>query len=86
MSTDDDIQYMTAAVERAMLSRPEPGPPKPKVGAILVKDSKEMGKAHRGEIELGQHAEYGLLEKKLASDDVTDGIRTKVSADSVFFG
>src|SRR5580700_8003167 len=64
---------MTAAIERAKLSRQEAGPPKPKVGAVLVNDGKELGRAHRGELALGDHAEFGLLEKKLAHDEVAGG-------------
>ncbi len=73
MITDDDIQYICKAVDRARLSRPESGRPRPKVGAVLVKGGKELGSAHRGELELGDHAEFGLLEGKLAHDDVTGG-------------
>jgi len=41
---------------------------------VLVKDGKELGRSHRGELEPGQHAEFGLLERKLRHDDVTGGI------------
>ncbi len=73
MTTDSDIGFMTAAIERAKLSRQEAGPPKPKVGAVLVNDGKELGTAHRGDLEPGDHAEFGLLDKKLAHDNVAGG-------------
>lgn len=74
MITDDDIQYIKGAIERAKLSQQEGGPPRPLVGAVLVKDGKELGRSHRGELEPGQHAEFGLLERRLRHDDVTGGI------------
>lgn len=64
---------MTAAIERAKLSRHEAGPPRPKVGALLVNGGKELGSAHRGELALGDHAEFDLLEGKLAHDKVAGG-------------
>jgi pyrimidine deaminase RibD-like protein len=70
MALDSDLPFMTAAIEVARLSRQEAGPPRPKVAAILVMDGKELGKAFRGETGSGDHAEYGLLEKKLAHDNV----------------
>ncbi len=73
MVTDSDIPFMIAAIERAKLSRQEAGPPRPKVGAVLVANGKELGKAHRGDLELGEHAEFGLLERKLAHDEVAGG-------------
>ncbi|MGA2736375.1 MAG: hypothetical protein ABSG65_02870 [Bryobacteraceae bacterium] len=72
--TEDEIGYIRTAIDRAMLSRSESGPPRPKVGAVLVKTGKEMGTAFRGELELGDHAEFGLLERKLKHDDVSGGI------------
>jgi pyrimidine deaminase RibD-like protein len=73
LTTDSDIAFMTAAIERAKLSRHEDGPPRPKVGAVLVNEGKELGSAHRGELALGDHAEFGLLDKKLTHDKVAGG-------------
>jgi len=36
----------------------------PRVGAVLVRGSKIIGAAHRGEVDAGDHAEFVLLEKK----------------------
>jgi pyrimidine deaminase RibD-like protein len=70
---NDDIQYIHKAIDRAKLCQQEGGRPRPKVGAVLVKEGIELGSAHRGELALGEHAEFGLLERKLAHDDVTGG-------------
>jgi len=59
--TDEDIGYIRKAIERAKLSQQESGRPKPRVGAVFVKEGKELGAAHRSELELGQHAEFVLL-------------------------
>jgi pyrimidine deaminase RibD-like protein len=63
-----DAQYMAMAIERANHCESEGGPPRPKVGALLLKDEQILETAFRGEVEAGQHAEYVLLEKKLGSD------------------
>jgi pyrimidine deaminase RibD-like protein len=64
-SGNDDRRFMQEAVDAALLSRFEEGEPRPFVGAVLVKNGKMLGSAFRGEDALGDHAEFGLLEKKL---------------------
>ncbi len=73
MIEEKDIPHIEKAIAVARLSCSEAGPPKPFVGAVVAKDCRELGNACRGKIELGQHAEYTLLEVKLPREDVTGG-------------
>jgi pyrimidine deaminase RibD-like protein len=73
MTTDTDDAFIEKVIQRAMLSRQESQTPKPRVAALLVKDGMELGMAFRGETGPGDHAEYGLLERKLAYDNVVGG-------------
>lgn len=67
-----DQRFMRMAIEEAKKSVAEPdGKEHPKVGAVVVRDGKVLASAHRGEIALGDHAEYTALERKLASADLT---------------
>lgn len=43
----------------------------PKVGVVVVQNGKVLACAHRGEIQLGDHAEYTVLERKLSSTNLT---------------
>jgi len=61
-----DRQFMEIAIEEARKCQPEDSGPRPRVGAVAVKNGHELAKAYRGEIEPGDHAEFTLLEKKLA--------------------
>jgi len=72
--SSDDIRFATLAVDEARKSIEEGGArPKPKVGAVIVKEGKVLAKAHRGETPyLANHAEYIALEKKL-KDEVLIG-------------
>jgi pyrimidine deaminase RibD-like protein len=67
---DDARGFMLRAIEQARASNSEPGRVSPKVGAVLVRDGRVIAEAHRGEMEVGEHAEYTLLERKLADDTV----------------
>ena len=66
-------KYMEMAMELATkcVSESTVGSPKPKVGAVIVRDDKVLGTAYRGELVPGDHAEYTLLERKLANEDLT---------------
>ena len=44
----------------------------PLVGAILTTaDGKILATAHRGELRVGEHCEYTLIERKLKSENLT---------------
>lgn len=59
---------MEQAIELARQCQSEEGRTSPKVGAIVARDGVVVGKAYRGELLPGQHAEYTLLEEKLADE------------------
>ena len=63
-----DRQFMLMAIDLAKKSKPEPGRISPKVGAIAARDGRLLGGAFRGERALGEHAEFTLLEGKLAAE------------------
>lgn len=71
MATDRD--FMRLAIETARNSQIEEGrtSPAPKVGAVLVKDGEVLGVCARGETGPGDHAEYGLLIKRLDGVDLS---------------
>jgi pyrimidine deaminase RibD-like protein len=61
----DDRKFARMAVDEARKSVSEQdGRPRPKVGAVVVKNGQLICTAFRGEV-LGNHAEYIALEKKL---------------------
>jgi pyrimidine deaminase RibD-like protein len=70
MIDQNDLPHIRAAIEIARESRSEEGAPKPKVGVVLAKNGAEIGRAYRGEVELGEHGEFGVLERKLRDDNV----------------
>ena len=57
-----DREFMEKAVEEARKCQSEDGRANPKVGAVVVKDGKELVAAYRGEQREGEHAEFTALE------------------------
>ncbi|MFI5259075.1 MAG: hypothetical protein ACHQ01_05640 [Candidatus Limnocylindrales bacterium] len=74
--TDDDRLWMLRAIELAALSVNEPDrhDPTPNVGAVLVRDGHVLGEGYRGATAPPDHAEFGILEKRLAGVDVSGSV------------
>ncbi|MCX6264678.1 MAG: hypothetical protein NTZ47_09075 [Bacteroidetes bacterium] len=61
-------ELMVMAIEEMRKSVPDPnrsdGKPNPKVGAVIATpDGKLVGKSHRGELRIGDHAEFTAIER-----------------------
>jgi pyrimidine deaminase RibD-like protein len=60
------------AIEESKQSKAEAdGRVHPKVGVVVVREGNVLTTAHRGQISLGDHAEYTALERNLPSTDLT---------------
>ena len=60
--------YMAMAVAEARKSVSEPGRASPLVGAVVVQADGTVYTGYRGELAVGDHAEYTVLEKKAADE------------------
>jgi pyrimidine deaminase RibD-like protein len=65
-----DLEFIRIAIEEARKSSPEDTRIHPLVGVVVVKEGKELARAHRGEFP-GNHAEFIALEKKLGKEMLT---------------
>jgi pyrimidine deaminase RibD-like protein len=63
-----DRKFMLRAIELARKCKSEHGKISPKVGAVVTRNGRVIGEAFRGEHVAGEHAEFALLEKKLADE------------------
>ncbi len=63
-----DRKLMLRTIELARKCKNERGWVSPKVGALVARDGRVIGEAFRGELIPGEHAEFALLEKKLADE------------------
>lgn len=70
MSTD--IDFMKMAIQEAKKSKSD-DKTDPKVGAVVAKNGRLLGKAHRGETGKGHHAEFAVLQKKVRSIELLEG-------------
>ena len=72
LSRKKDRKFMEIAVEEMRKSRSEHKIKyDPMVGAILIgDDGNELGRTHRGNLRVGDHAEYTLIERFLSSKDL----------------
>lgn len=61
-----DRRLMLRAIDLARECKSERGKISPKVGAVIARNGRTLGKAFRGELAPGEHAEFTLLERKLA--------------------
>lgn len=64
-------ELMVRAIGLARRCVSEPGKISPKVGALVVRDGIVIGTAFRGELSPGEHAEFTLLERKLADQTLS---------------
>lgn len=69
-------QLMEMAIEEMRKSVPDPnrtdGKPNPKVGAVIATvDGELIGKSHRGELRIGDHAEFTAIERHHRSTNLT---------------
>src|SRR6266404_8443751 len=71
-----DRKFMQIAFEEMVRSRSEHKEKSdPMVGAVLVdKDGQHLGSTHRGDLRIGDHAEFTLIERYLRSADLEGAV------------
>ncbi len=74
IAVSDERYFMSIAIEASRNCVPEEGVPRPLVGAVLVQEGTIVGKAFRGELKSGEHAEYTLLERRLQGRTVAGSV------------
>jgi pyrimidine deaminase RibD-like protein len=62
----DDVPWFEMANAEAAKCRSEPGHVSPKVGCVVIRDGRMLARGYRGELKPGEHAEYTVLDRKLA--------------------
>lgn len=62
---NDDVRFMTIAIDQARASKGEDQRTHPRVGVVVVRDGQILASAYRGELAGGEHAEFTALERKL---------------------
>ena len=67
---ESELRFMRTAIDLGKRSVAEDGRSHPKVGAVLSRNGEVLGEAFRGEMGIGDNAEYSLFEKKLPGIDV----------------
>ncbi|HZH87249.1 MAG TPA: ATP-binding protein [Brumimicrobium sp.] len=73
--THEELMQMAIDVMNKSINEPRPdGKVPPKVGAVLLFPDGRIETAYRGELREGDHAEFTLLERKLANENVEDCI------------
>jgi ATP-dependent DNA helicase RecG len=69
--TDKELMQMAIDVMNKSVNEPRPeGNIPPKVGAVLLFPNGRIETAYRGELREGDHAEFTLLERKLANENL----------------
>ena len=66
-----ELRGMRVAIEAANKCESEDERIHPKVGVVIIKDKQFVCTAYRGELTLGEHAEYTALAKKCRDRDLT---------------
>jgi pyrimidine deaminase RibD-like protein len=64
----DDERFIRMAIDAAKKCEPEDARIHPKVGVVVVQADNSLTVANRGELKVGEHAEYTALERKLLHD------------------
>jgi pyrimidine deaminase RibD-like protein/NTP pyrophosphatase (non-canonical NTP hydrolase) len=70
MTGADEKALMRMAIEAARKCQAEDDRVHPKVGVVVAREGKAPLVSHRGEVALGEHAEYTALERHLAEESV----------------